>query len=102
MVQLISRMECMLSCGVPISGEKGVCVKCYPAGVIWMGGGADLPTVRKARLAESMGPMVDPHGLSFLTTTSCKKKHFLLDARMGSMATATPPAEERYTCWLSP
>lgn len=49
-VQHISLMECMESCGAPMS------------------------TTGTPRRAARMGPMVVPHGLSFRTITSCRTK----------------------------
>lgn len=43
-----SLIECILSCGFPTS------------------------IVRIPSLADNIGPIVDPHGESFLTTNSCK------------------------------
>lgn len=61
-VQHISRIECMASCGAPRSRTA-------------------IP-----KRAAKIGPIVVPHGLSFLTITSCVIKEILLDETITSDA----------------
>ncbi len=61
-MQHISRMECMASCGAPRSRTA-------------------IPK-RDAKI----GPIVVPHGLSFLTITSCVKKRAFYLTRLHAVS----------------
>ena len=72
LVQHISRMECMLSWGPPTSKIQKSCTK---SGITketfnLVACSYHLPTVLIPSPADRIGPIVDPHGLSFLTPNS--------------------------------